>query len=209
MPLQSPKVIAVLVIIFIALAFFWHFYPRPQRPLSNIDTGLEIFEKKQDVPKTKEVTSGGKTFNMKIESPAFLNNTPIPAKYTCDGENINPRLIISGVPENAKSLVLIVDDPDAPGAVWVHWTVWNIKPETTAIAENSAPKEAVEGITDFGKSGYGGPCPPSGTHRYFFKLYALDITIELEPTAKAKDLEKAMQGHILAQAQLVGLYKRK
>lgn len=149
---------------------------------------------------------------MKITSAAFQHNGNMPSKYTCDGENINPPLSINDVPTAAKSLVLIVDDPDAPMGIWVHWTVWNIDPATTEIAENSVPKgidgSAVEGTTSFGERGYGGPCPPSGTHRYFFKLYALDTLLDLPSSAKAGDIEKAASGHILDKAELMGLYKR-
>lgn len=148
------------------------------------------------------------TSAMTIKSPAFGHNQTIPKKYTCDGEDINPPLELNGVPPGGKSLVLIVDDPDAPAGTWVHWTVWNINPQTKTIAENSSPAGSIEGATDFGKPGYGGPCPPSGTHRYFFKIYALDTLLNLPPTAKKPDLEKAMQGHILDKAELVGTYKR-
>jgi len=146
---------------------------------------------------------------MKILSPAFEANQTIPPKYTCDGENINPPLQIYDVPAGAKSLVLIFDDPDAPMGTWVHWTIWNIPPETKEIGKNSAPIGVVEGMTSFGKKGYGGPCPPSGTHRYFFKLYALDKALDLPPSAKASDIEKAMTGHILDKTELIGLYQRK
>ncbi|MBN1298758.1 MAG: YbhB/YbcL family Raf kinase inhibitor-like protein [Actinobacteria bacterium] len=146
--------------------------------------------------------------NLKVESPAFENNGMIPSKYTCDGQNINPPLKISGAGKDAKSLVLIMDDPDAAACTWVHWTIWNISPLTAEIAENSVPEGAPEGITNFRKPGYGGPCPPSGTHRYFFKLYALDILLELGTDATAGDIENAMQGHILESADLIGLYKR-
>ena len=146
---------------------------------------------------------------MKISSPTFEANQTIPSKYTCDGENINPPFQIFDVPAGAKSLVLISDDPDAPMGTWAHWTAWNISPEIKEIAENSAPIGAVEGITSFGNKGYGGPCPPSGTHRYFFKLYALDKALDLPPSAKASDIEKAMTGHILDKTELIGLYQRK
>lgn len=145
---------------------------------------------------------------MKLSSLAFQNNGYIPLKYTCDGENVNPPLEISGVPAGTQSLVLIMDDPDAPLGTWIHWTLWNINPETKEIKENSVPPGAVEGMTSFGKPGYGGPCPPSGTHRYFFKLYALDTTINLNQQADKKLLEKAMAGHILDKAEIIGLYKR-
>lgn len=145
---------------------------------------------------------------MKISSSAFGANQMIPAKYTCDGGNINPPLQISDVPTGTKSLVLISDDPDAPMGTWAHWTVWNIPPETKEIGENSAPIGAVEGVTSFGNKGYGGPCPPSGTHHYFFKLYALDRMLDLPSSAKASDIEKAMTGHILDKTELIGLYKK-
>ena len=102
--------------------------------------------------------------------------------------------------------MLIVDDPDAPSGTWIHWTVWNIDPEVTEIPENSIPEGAVEGMTDSGRPGYGGPCPPSGTHRYFFKLFALDINLDLSPSVRAEDIKKEMEAGILAKVQLVGLY---
>jgi Raf kinase inhibitor-like YbhB/YbcL family protein len=143
---------------------------------------------------------------LKIESPAFGENEKVPAEFTCDGDNINPQLDISGVPGGTVSLVLIVDDPDAPGGTWVHWTMWNLDPSTTNISENSVPAGVIEGVTDFGVPGYGGPCPPSGTHRYFFKLFALDITLDLDSSASAADVGSAIQGHVLDSAELVGLY---
>ncbi|MBU0667884.1 YbhB/YbcL family Raf kinase inhibitor-like protein [Patescibacteria group bacterium] len=144
---------------------------------------------------------------MKLTSPAFENNQSIPVKYTCDGEDLSPPLKIAEVPAEAKSLVLIVDDPDAPVGDWVHWTVLNIPPQTAEIAEGKAP-EGLEGKTDFGTPGYGGPCPPGGTHRYFFKLYALDTKLNLPASAKKADIEKAMEDHIITRTELVGLYKR-
>ena len=143
---------------------------------------------------------------LKIESPAFGGNEKVPSKFTCDGDNINPQLNISGVPQGTASLVLIVDDPDATVGTWVHWTAWNIDPATTSIPENSVPYGGIEGITDFGKPGYGGPCPPSGTHRYFFKLFALDVILDLDPSATAADIGLAIKGHVLDSDELVGLY---
>lgn len=148
------------------------------------------------------------TFDMRITSNAFDNNQPIPKKYTCDGENINPALTFHDVPEGTKSLVLIVDDPDAPRGTFTHWTVWNIDPAISFIEEGSVPEGAIEGMTDFGRPGYGGPCPPSGTHRYFFKLYALDIDLVLDSSATVFSLQRAMEGHILEKAELMGLYSR-
>lgn len=145
---------------------------------------------------------------MKITSSTFENNSPIPSKYTCDGNDFSPPLQFSEVPTEAKSLVLICDDPDAPGETWIHWTAWNIDPKTTQIEEGAVPNGAVQGLTSFGEVGYGGPCPPSGTHRYFFKLYALDNTLKLPYQAGKEDIEKLMVGHILAQAELIGTYSK-
>jgi len=144
---------------------------------------------------------------LKLTSPAFPNNSTIPDKYTCQGEDISPSLNISGIPENATSLALIVDDPDASGKTWVHWVMWNI-PLVSEIDGNNPPKSAVQGVNDFGNRGYGGPCPPSGTHRYMFKLYALDTLLNLGSNSRKADMEKAMNGHILDQTVLVGLYKK-
>lgn len=144
---------------------------------------------------------------MILESPAFSHNAGIPPKYTCDGENISPPLMIGEAPENTKSLLLICDDPDAPAGTWVHWTLWNIPP-TTEIAENTVPAGATEGVTSFNTNGYGGPCPPSGTHRYFFKLYALDTILNLDQNTDHAQLQQAMQDHILATAEIIGLYTR-
>ena len=146
---------------------------------------------------------------LKIVSTAFSHNGMIPPKYTCDGADVNPPLTIEGVPENAKSLALIVDDPDAPRGTWVHWVAWNIDPKTKEIAEGSVPQGAQQGMNDFRRRDYGGPCPPSGTHRYFFKLYALDALLNPGKGATKADLEKSMKGHILAQAEIIGLYRRK
>jgi hypothetical protein len=148
---------------------------------------------------------------MELKSSAFKNNQFIPSKYTCDGEDINPPLKISAIPKNTKSLTLIVDDPDASGGTFVHWIVWNINPAIRKIFENSILSGAIEGLTDFGKTGYGGPCPPSGIHHYQFKLYALDTKLKFLSLADADkiELERAMEGHILAKANLVGLYQRR
>lgn len=145
---------------------------------------------------------------MKITSLEFSNNNYIPEKYTCDGDDINPPLSFHDVPEEARSLVLIVDDPDAPMKDFVHWTVWNINPSVREIKENETPLDGIQGITDFGSSGYGGPCPPSGIHRYQFKLYALGDKLKLDSSAKKYDIEAAMQGNILDEAILVGIYER-
>ena len=147
--------------------------------------------------------------SISITSPAFQAGGDIPAKFTCNGTNLSPELQISGLPSEAKSLVLIVDDPDAPHGLFNHWLVWNIDPKTTRVAENGAPTAGVQGTNDFGKRNYGGPCPPSGTHRYFFKIFALDTKLESKPGARRAELDAAMRGHVLAQGELMGRYSRK
>ena len=143
--------------------------------------------------------------DMRLSSPEFKNNDFIPRKFTCQGEDINPALIMEDIPKEAKSLALIVDDPDAPMGTWIHWVVYDIAP-VFRIEENSIPGK--QGSNDFGRKNYGGPCPPSGTHRYFFKIYALDTVLNLKEGISKFDLEKAMKGHILAKAELIGLYKK-
>lgn len=152
---------------------------------------------------------------LEITSPAFAPHAEIPRRYTCDGEDASPPLQWRGVPPDAKSLVLIVDDPDAPDPkapkmTYVHWVIVDMPPSTTGLPEGATgkhmPKGAHEGVNDFKKSGYGGPCPPIGRHRYFFKLYALDRTLSLDRPTKP-DVEKAMQGHIVAKAELMGTYQ--
>jgi Raf kinase inhibitor-like YbhB/YbcL family protein len=143
---------------------------------------------------------------MEISSAAFKDGEMIPSKYTCDGENVNPPIEIKNIPEEAVCLALIVDDPDAPISTWVHWLVWNM-PVTHHIKENEV--HGTEGVNDFQQHHYGGPCPPSGTHRYFFKVYALDALLELPSAAKKNELERIMSEHIIGFGELVGLYKRK
>jgi Raf kinase inhibitor-like YbhB/YbcL family protein len=162
-------------------------------------------------------SEGGQGMSMKIESSAFAHNGDIPQRFTCDGQDLSPPLTWSGVPEDAKSLVLIVDDPDAPDpkapkTTWVHWVLYNIPASASGLPEGvssaALPAGTAEGINDWKRTGYGGPCPPTGRHRYFHKLYALDTVLPgLNKPTKAQ-LEKAMQGHILAQAELIGLYQR-
>ncbi len=143
--------------------------------------------------------------DMRLSSPEFKNNDFIPRKFTCQGEDINPALIIEEMPKETESLALIVDDPDAPMGTWIHWVVYDIAP-VSRIEENSIPGK--QGSNDFGRKNYGGPCPPSGTHRYFFKIYALDTMLNLREGISKSGLEKAMEGHILAKAELIGLYKK-
>jgi Raf kinase inhibitor-like YbhB/YbcL family protein len=142
---------------------------------------------------------------MEVMSPEFENGKKVPRKFTCEGDDINPTLIIEDIPTGTKSLALIVDDPDAPMGTWVHWVSFNI-PVVSQIDEDSIPGK--QGINDFGKKDYGGPCPPSGTHRYFFKLYALDIVLDLNEGINKETLEEAVEDHILDKAELIGLYKK-
>ena len=145
---------------------------------------------------------------MQLISTAFEPNQPIPAKYTCDGANHHPPLTFSQVPEEARSLALVVEDPDAPRKVFTHWLIYNIPPSTQHIPEHEIPLSSTEGANDFGKRGYGGPCPPSGTHRYIFKLFALDTGLALPEGARKEDVLAKMKGHVIATAELVGTYKR-
>ena len=150
---------------------------------------------------------------MRVESLAFKDGELIPSKYTCDGANISPPLKWNDPPEGTKSFALISDDPDAPVGIWVHWVVYNIPSNVRELPENVTLSKILsngtsQGITDFGSIGYGGPCPPSGTHRYFFKIYALDVILTLSPGAAKNDVIKEMKGHVLAHGQLIGTYKR-
>lgn len=150
---------------------------------------------------------------IKINSTAFKEGGMIPKRYTCDGEDISPPLSWDSVPEGTKSLALICEDPDAPRGTWVHWVIFNIPADTRGLNENIPPQKTLpsgarQGRNGFGRIGYGGPCPPSGTHRYYFKLYALDTVIDLKPGATKAELLKVMDGHIIAEGQLMGRYKR-
>lgn len=152
---------------------------------------------------------------MQLTSTAFKHMQPIPGDYTCEGKNISPPLSWSGAPAGTKSFALIMDDPDAPGGVWTHWVAYDLSPDTSELAEDTAKSQyiagtAKQGLNDFKHLGYGGPCPPGGkAHRYFFKLYALDAMLGLKPGASKREVEAAMANHILAQGQLIGTYQRK
>jgi Raf kinase inhibitor-like YbhB/YbcL family protein len=151
---------------------------------------------------------------LQISSPAFANGEQIPVNYTCDGEDISPALEWGGVPENAHSLVLIVDDPDAPTGTWLHWLIYDIPGNVDGLPEGAASNPAIarigsQGQNDFSKTDYGGPCPPGGpAHHYYFRLYALDELLNLPPESTRSDVEAAMKTHILAEAQLMGVYGR-
>ena len=146
---------------------------------------------------------------MKLNSPDFNEGGNIPERFTCDGQDISPTLKIEGVQEAAKSLVLIADDPDAPAGTFTHWLMWNLRPDVTEIAATNPPSDAVQGVNDFGRSKYGGPCPPSGVHRYYFRLYALDTILEVPAKSKRKVLDVAIKGHIIGEATLMGRYARR
>lgn len=157
--------------------------------------------------------SGGAVMEIKITSSAFKDGAMIPKRYTCDGENISPPLAWSGLPEGSKSVAIISDDPDAPVGIWVHWVIFNIPPDIKGLPEAVPAGETLEngarqGINDSRKIGYDGPCPPGGTHRYYFKIYALDKELELGAGATKRELLKAMEGHVLGEGQLMGRYKR-
>lgn len=163
--------------------------------------------------KTKQFDGGTPIMTLTVTSCAFHEGELIPRKYSGDGDDISPPLSWSGIPEGSKSLALISDDPDAPMGNWVHWVCFNIPPNEPGLTEKIPPVDRLEngakqGINDFRQLGYGGPCPPSGTHRYYFKLYALDTVLNLRPGITKKELESAMKGHVLAQGQIMGKYKR-
>ncbi|HEV8283324.1 MAG TPA: YbhB/YbcL family Raf kinase inhibitor-like protein [Chitinophagaceae bacterium] len=143
---------------------------------------------------------------LRVQSVAFSHDGHIPPKYTCEGENVNPPLEISGFPENTKSLALVVEDPDARNKDFAHWLVWNIPPNE-AIAENS--RQGISGRNSFGNTGYGGPCPPSGSHRYFFRVYALDTDLDIQAGSDKKVLEEAMKDHVLASGELMAHYQKR
>jgi Raf kinase inhibitor-like YbhB/YbcL family protein len=150
---------------------------------------------------------------IKLTSAAFKEGQPIPRQYTCDGVNVSPPLEWTGMPKTAKTIAIIADDPDAPSGTWVHWVVYDLPAENIGLVENLPATENLkaggfQGANDFDKIGYGGPCPPSGTHRYFFKIYALDNYLSLKVGATKTLVEKAMEGHIVAQGQLMGTYQR-
>jgi len=195
-----PAFLILLVVLFVIIGGFYVIFP---------NSGPFLGGKG---PANQQTISTKPMGTLTIKSSAFKNNETIPRKYTCDGENVNPLIEILGVPKEAKSLALIMDDPDATGGVtWTHWLVWNIDPQTTYIEEDTLPPGAIEGKTSFGKTGYGGPCPPRGSkpHRYMFKVYALDITLGLMEGEGKTELMKAMEGHVLAEGTLTGLYQRK
>ena len=187
---MKRKAVLLVVLALVFVSFFFYSITAVRNPASL---------KKVPINNPKQMT---------ITSPQFEDKGAIPSKYTCDGDNINPPLAFNNIPVDSRSLALVVEDPDAPGKTWIHWIVFNINPTITFIDAKSVPSRSTEGVTDFGKVGYGGPCPPNGTHRYHFKLYALDTTLDQTEDITRNELTKAMEGHILSQAELVGLYSR-
>lgn len=157
----------------------------------------------------------GVAMSIQLTSTAFADGHAMPAKYTCDGADVSPALTWTNAPADSKSFALIVEDPDAPAGIWVHWVVYDLPVGTNSLPENVArsqyiPGHARQGLNDFKRLGYSGPCPPPGpAHRYFFRLYALDTMIDLKPGASRKDLLQAMEGHVQAEAQLMGTYQRR
>jgi Raf kinase inhibitor-like YbhB/YbcL family protein len=170
--------------------------------------------KEKETARIPEEKKEAEKMTIKITSPAFEQGGMIPSKYTADGQNMSPPLRWENVPEATTTIALISDDPDAPIGTWVHWVMWNIPQDKKELPANvptnpRLPDGSIQGITDFRKPGYGGPAPPSGTHRYFFKIYALDTKLDLPDSSTKADLVKAMQGHILAEGELMGKYKRR
>ncbi len=204
----------LILIIFLAIALVLvavcFLKPRSAKetPVAGKPAAPTLSPESASTPITQPSTPQENSKNMTIASSAFSDNQTIPALYTCDGDNINPPLVIADVPLSAKSLALIMDDPDAPSGDWVHWLVFNIPPQTTAIAADSSPTGASAGAGTAGKQKYEGPCPPSGTHHYHFRLYALDTLLNLPAGSDKAALLGGMQGHILEEADLVGTYRR-
>ena len=179
-------IFAIIIIIILAAAGWWLFN-QPSAPITIQNT-----------------------FNMGLQltSPAWADGGVIPQTYTCDGEDMSPPLEINNVPAGAKSLALVVDDPDAPSGSFIHWLVWNIKPSSKSLMEGKIPAEASAGSSSFGRVGYGGPCPPEGEHNYIFKLLALDTELDLSVSTTIKEFNQAIAGHVLEEATLTGTYRR-
>jgi Raf kinase inhibitor-like YbhB/YbcL family protein len=197
---SDMKSLLLIILIFAAMIVSCSIGKEEENPI--------IFEEKQEIKdaETKEMDHGRLEI-MKLTSPAFEHKGAIPSEYTCDGADTSPELNMADVPSSTKSFALINDDPDAPVGTWDHWIVFNIPPSVTKIEKGKEPR-GVAGKNSWGRTGYGGPCPPSGMHRYFFKLYALEKELDLPEGSSKKEIEKAMEGHILAQAELTGNYKR-
>ena len=160
------------------------------------------------LPQPAIARSTPKPAKLQLTSPAFANKETIPTRFTCDGKDLSPPLTFGPIPKGTRSLALIVDDPDAPAGTWVHWLVWNIPPQTRQLEESALPPEAKQGLNDWRRNEYGGPCPPTGKHRYLFRLYALDTVLLLPATANRSALDRAMKKHIIGSGTLLGTYQR-
>lgn len=197
MTIQNKAFVKTAQTICIILMFLLSFYGCREK-------GQKSSRSKGDKKMTSTIT---------VTSPAFEDGAMIPSLYTCRGQNLSPAINWQDIPQGTGSIALTADDPDASVGDWVHWVVWNIPAKLTGLPESLSTDAALpdgtrQGITDFGRSGYGGPCPPSGTHRYYFKVYALDTRLDLPDTTTKKDLLRAMEGHIIARGRLMGKYKR-
>jgi Raf kinase inhibitor-like YbhB/YbcL family protein len=183
--------------------------PSPERlegQINNQDQNSKVEEQSGENSPASDIQKDIKN-SMTISSPLFNHNGGLPINATCDGKGVNPPLEISGVPKDAKSLAIIVKDPDAPRGTFIHWVLWNIDPSTKIIKENSVPDGAIQGATSAQRLGYVGACPPSGTHRYFFYLYALDEALDLPSSTTALELEHDIDGHVLEDTHITGLYR--
>jgi Raf kinase inhibitor-like YbhB/YbcL family protein len=174
---------------------------------------LSCANRQQPIAPAPTNTPPEKKVEIKLTSSAFKEGEAIPRQYTCDGVNVSPPLEWSGMPKTAKTIAIIADDPDAPAGTWVHWVLYNLPAENIGLIENLPASENLraggfQGKNNFGNIGYGGPCPPTGSHRYFFKIYAVDSELPLKAGATKAELEKALEGHIVGQAQLMGMYAR-
>ncbi|MFA6194988.1 MAG: YbhB/YbcL family Raf kinase inhibitor-like protein [Patescibacteria group bacterium] len=193
------KGLILIVLLLVAAAGIFYLFSRNSRSFST----------SSDIDQLEEQANYNSSLNnMLTITSVFSNGGQIPDTYGCHGSDVNPPLNFSGVPTGAQSLALIVDDPDAPSGDWVHWLIFNIDPKIQGITEDSVPAGAILGMTSSGKAEYGGPCPPSGTHHYHFKLYVLDTILDLSASAKKSSLLSAMKGHIISQAELVGTYSQ-
>ncbi|HXF44325.1 MAG TPA: YbhB/YbcL family Raf kinase inhibitor-like protein [Candidatus Paceibacterota bacterium] len=199
---ELKPLIVTFVVLFVIIGFFLFIFQ---------DKEPAMTETPDQTKQENGITLQKEMEKLTIKSSAFKNNDSIPPKYTCDGDNVNPLIEILNVPKEAKSLALVMEDPDATGGVtWDHWLLWNIDPQTNYIEEDNVPSGAVQGRTSFGSARYGGPCPPRGSkpHRYMFRVYALDTVLNLAEGEPKSALLKAMEGHVLAEGLLIGLYER-
>lgn len=205
------KTAQMLCLVIIGVIILGACVPNPE-PAELIEpTGGEnaLKTSENDLPEEESNPNGEGEFPMEmaLTSPSFNNGEPIPAEFTCDGEDISPDLDWFGTPGDTVSLALIMDDPDAPVGTWVHWVIYNLPFDVSGLRQG-VEHAGTDGLNSWNKTGYGGPCPPSGTHHYFFKIYALDTELDLGPDADKEALLAAMEGHVIGQAELMGTYNR-